>query len=528
MRYVKLLRKRQKMAVKIGKITGPPGCGKTTEIMRLIDAACKKYDPSELGVVSFTNASVEEVKNRIFKRYEKQQRKALDNVRTMHSHCYRILEMAKTAVAETHQKEFNEEYPHLAFSNGRIKNDNDYTWNAYREKNNAALFNHMQILRNKLIPQSEWNPAVQEMHESWLSWMQKHSLTDFTGMLEKTLESKMGPMISILFVDESQDLTPLQHELIKNWSIRTDNTTYAGDSDQCIFRFSGAMPENFIQLDAGWNKHLGVSYRNSPAVYKYAREIAKGIEDREDTDYEPSKSYGEGQVINAMTPDLSLEGTHMIICRCEYQLKKWIHFLLRQKQIWHNPYRIEDKSWNPQMTKTWRAVQIYQRLSQGQMIGLKDLKIMTDNLKAQSNLVRGAKKEIMALEQEPDEKRTVDIFGLSSIGFTDEFIGGKQSVREMFRITGQSSTLLEHMLDSNIDINKKPRVIIGTIHSIKGGEADHVWIDTGITNLIYQEIKSNDRAKFDEARVAYVAATRARKTVGLLRSRLWNPMLPRI
>jgi len=27
---------------KIGKITGPPGCGKTTELHRLIDAACDR------------------------------------------------------------------------------------------------------------------------------------------------------------------------------------------------------------------------------------------------------------------------------------------------------------------------------------------------------------------------------------------------------------------------------------------------------------------------------------------------------
>jgi superfamily I DNA/RNA helicase len=75
------------------------------------------------------------------------------------------------------------------------------------------------------------------------------------------------------------------------------------------------------------------------------------------------------------------------------------------------------------------------------------------------------------------------------------------------------------------DTGKRPRFIVGTIHSVKGGEADHVWIDTELPPLILSEMQKDIRASYDEARVAYVAVTRARKTVGLLRSRMRNPML---
>ena len=78
----------------------------------------------------------------------------------------------------------------------------------------------------------------------------------------------------------------------------------------------------------------------------------------------------------------------------------------------------------------------------------------------------------------------------------------------------------------NIYTQDKPRIIIGTIHSVKGGEADHVWVDAELTRSICREIAMDiGHAYDDEARLAYVAATRAKKTLGILRtrSRFKNP-----
>ena len=75
----------------------------------------------------------------------------------------------------------------------------------------------------------------------------------------------------------------------------------------------------------------------------------------------------------------------------------------------------------------------------------------------------------------------------------------------------------EKIIDNNIDLNLASRLTIDTIHSIIGGEADHV--------CVYE--KANWPAHFghkvglarsSEARVWYVGITRARETLHLLRT----------
>jgi len=511
--------------ISVGKVTGPPGCGKTTEIMRLITAACKKYDSDKIGAVSFTNAAVEEIKARIFTVLDaKDKKQTAKNVRTLHSHCFRQLGLNKDNMAEQKFKDFCKDFPQFAFDMYKSGKDDDIQQWQQHKYDNEKLFSRIQLMRNRLIPKDDWDPMAREMYEAWDIWMSANNLTDFTGMLEKTLEERLMPDIDILFVDEAQDLTPLQYEITKMWSRDTVHTTYAGDSDQAIFRFAGAVPERFIELEAGWKKHLDQSYRVSPAVHEYARRVAGNIGNRENTVFKPCLKYGEGQVLDQTEPDFDLEGEHMIICRCNYQLEKWIKILIKLNLPWHNPYRFQDKAWNPCDTASWIAAKTYQALMQGKEITGRSFKKMIKAVKAKDNLEHGKKNEIIKWS-EAETERTVDLFDLKGLGLTDEFINGKKEIDKILKLQGRSVPILKHMLDMEEDAGKKPRFIVGTIHSVKGGEADHVWIDTELPPLILSEIQKDVRASYDEARVAYVAVTRARKTVGLLRSRMRNPML---
>ena len=60
-------------------------------------------------------------------------------------------------------------------------------------------------------------------------------------------------------------------------------------------------------------------------------------------------------------------------------------------------------------------------------------------------------------------------------------------------------------------LDKPPRISISTIHTVKGGEADHVVIISDVSWKTFAEIDSDD-----EHRVAYVAATRARKSLQIV------------
>jgi len=68
-------------------------------------------------------------------------------------------------------------------------------------------------------------------------------------------------------------------------------------------------------------------------------------------------------------------------------------------------------------------------------------------------------------------------------------------------------------------IVKPPRIVISTIHGVKGGEADNVAVMTDVSYRTYQELQENPD---DELRVFYVAVTRAKESLYIIEPRTPN------
>ena len=496
---------------KKAKIIGNPGCGKTTYLFSLIEQAANKYDPERIGAVSLTNAAVEELCNRV--RKQAGIKSVTKNIKTIHALLFRLLELKKDQVADKRVKEFNEAYPKWRMSLGSDADDNEPQDNEYGSgftpDENSRRFIEIQILRHKLVSRDEWPPILDEMYHDWQTWMYHNGLIDFTGMLESGLEQELCPEIDILLVDEAQDMSRLSMNILEMWGRNTISSVYAGDSDQAILRFAGAVPEAFINLDNTWTKVLGQSYRIPQKVYDYAMKVIVQAKNREEVEYKTTDI--KGQVIECNEPDLSLPGLHMIIGRCHFHLDRWREWLIKHNLSWFNPYRPGDQTWNPLNTKLWGAARNYVRIKNGEDIPKKSFENMVKEIISKTNLVRGAKQLRFDLEDQ------VGLFHLPALGiFTDDFLSFKKPLHELFSLKGQTGMVMAGV--SETEIMKDPNILLGTYHSIKGGECDHVWIDTGTSPKCWKAMKYSPEALWDEARVAYVAVTRAKQTVGLLKS----------
>jgi superfamily I DNA/RNA helicase len=516
-----------KTPVKISKIAGPPGTGKTTYLLSLVAAAVKKYDPERIGAVSYTNAAVETIKGRIGKAINASADVAM-NVKTLHSHCFKLLELKKDMIADTPKriKQWNEENPSRELPTGQTDKREDEPSidqkmiGAYAY-DNQKTFQEMNLLRNRMIPADQWPVQVRQFHEAWAWWMEINGYVDFTGMLEEVLEKDLIPDIDILFCDESQDLSRLQMAILHKWSERVTSTLFVGDSDQAIFRWNGASPEEFINLDHGWFKPLEQSYRVPKAVHEYAMSIITQANDREDVPYAPTEV--EGQVIHGVSmPDFRLSGTHMIIGRCNFHLNRWKNLLINEGIPWHNPYRPKATAWNPTNTKSWKAMQTYLKLKSMEQESGGMVKKMVKEIQVKDNLINGIKAKLENI-QLPEN---LTMFDLDELGiFTEEFLTFKKPLHAIFHLKGTAQKMIPFLKEENI--LDEPRCILGTVHSVKGGESDHVWFDTGTSSQCARAMVENVVAFNDEARVAYVAATRGRQTLGLLNAAgLRNPVLP--
>jgi DNA helicase-2/ATP-dependent DNA helicase PcrA len=76
------------------------------------------------------------------------------------------------------------------------------------------------------------------------------------------------------------------------------------------------------------------------------------------------------------------------------------------------------------------------------------------------------------------------------------------------------------MLEKGEKLNEPARIWISTIHAIKGGEEDNVILCLDMGDKINKAIKRSQDKMDEEHRVWYVATTRARNNLYLLKARI--------
>ena len=82
------------------------------------------------------------------------------------------------------------------------------------------------------------------------NFKREKKLLDFTDMLDLFIEQKNVPHLDIIFVDEAQDLSPLQWKMFFYIEENCKRSYIAGDDDQTIYTFQGADQDIFINLKA--------------------------------------------------------------------------------------------------------------------------------------------------------------------------------------------------------------------------------------------------------------------------------------
>ena len=60
------------------------------------------------------------------------------------------------------------------------------------------------------------------------------------------------PQLKVVFLDEAQDLTPLQWKIAHLINEKTDRMFIAGDDDQAIYGFAGSSPDWLLWLAKRW------------------------------------------------------------------------------------------------------------------------------------------------------------------------------------------------------------------------------------------------------------------------------------
>ena len=160
------------------------------------------------------------------------------------------------------------------------------------------------------------------------SYKNRLRLYDFTDMLEMFVNesSRFCPNLSVSFIDEAQDLSPLQWDVAHVIEKYSEKIYCAGDDDQAIYKWAGADVEHFIGLDGGYEV-LEQSYRVPQNIHPIASRISKRIHKRVPKTYLPRPDEGTfKRVYDINDLDFS-EGTWLVLAQAGYFLSDMVETL---------------------------------------------------------------------------------------------------------------------------------------------------------------------------------------------------------
>lgn len=499
---------------------GPPGTGKTTSMLKLVDAHLEAgaVDPDRLMIATFTtNARAE-----AFTRLRKTTMLGEDDfpwVRTIHSACYRMLGLDREQVMQPKDfRAFGQEYGY-EFTLGEHADDDPYAqsamqtfgdWCLTAEELRRARMQSCEQATDQLRQPTQivgvWDlEAATRFAQELKDYKREQKLLDFTDMLELVLANGLRPPASHYFVDEAQDLTPLQWAVVDLWTEHARRVFTFGDDDQAIFCWSGADPHALINRP-GHKLVLSHTYRLPAEIHAEADRIAQRIEMRVPKVFEPVGPGGTVGVIWAWVEmRLADEGSALLLARNR------IHLTDLRDELRHRGEPFSDRTSNAGIpspeSHRGKALRTAHALHRG------DLVMSRAELR---NLRRHLWPELWPEDSIP----RAPVFGLADLltaGASARLVERlHQDPLAVIRMSRQDREYLTSVIRHHGPqvLERKPRVELSTIHGVKGEEADHVLCCTAMTRQTYDGYLTDPDS---EHRVMYVAASRAKRTLTWVR-----------
>jgi DNA helicase-2/ATP-dependent DNA helicase PcrA len=512
------------------RVFGPPGTGKTTWLQRQVEKAIGSgIAGEEILVCSFSRAAFAEFASRLG-----DESVPRENLGTVHSLAYRAIGSPPLAVSGEAVKEWNKEARLGWRITPRVKGAG-HTLNPMEDaadltEDGDQLYDEVVLLRNRLVPIQEWPDEHREFWIVWSTWMEEQGLVDFPAMLERALHARVVPgengSFRLFLVDEAQDLSPLQYQLVTYWAEFAQNVALIGDDDQAIYGWMGANGKAFLDFP-GEDLVLSQSYRIPRAVHRVAERVASQISQRHPKAYRPRQEEGRAYRLHASLEEtwLWLEEAMavteagkkaLILAPHRYMLDPVRKALLEAGAAYANPFAPHRREFNllyedgGANIPGWKRVAAYlQTPWRG-----KDVALWAHLLPVRLFRYRGAREELASFPQDvvvrPEDLRRYVLDGAADrllardVAFLEEHLlsTAPQGMRNALQVARRIPNLAEA---------RRKAVWIGTIHSVKGGEADTVFLAPGFTSRAWHMTPPDDLH-----RLIYVGVTRAREELIVL------------
>ncbi len=299
-----------------------PGSGKTFvtvhRIKRLITS--QGVDPAHILVITFTKAAALEMQQRFFRLMEKENLPVWFG--TFHAVFYHILKQSAqyrgyTIMTETEKRKLIRDIIHnhkrfaylqeedieeilTAVSRYKIKTAEAQNVSAGADGRKAERAKEEET--GKLSGMPEFQKMKREdflfLYKEYQSWLKEFFKFDFDDLMTSCLRllqndaetlAEWQAQFRYILVDEFQDISPIQYEIIRLLAASENNLFVVGDDDQSIYGFRGASPDIMkrfladfpqaeqILLDVNFRCHGAIVRAASRVIAENANRIPKAI-----------------------------------------------------------------------------------------------------------------------------------------------------------------------------------------------------------------------------------------------------------
>jgi len=494
-------------------IFGPPGTGKTTKLLQIIeDAIADGIQPERIAFLSFTRKAAQEAIDRACIKFNLDS-KHFPHFRTLHSLAFRWTGMKKEDLIRPADMRFLALKLGVKFNKEEKINIEEGDLFTPGITDGDRYFHVIQMSRLKgteiLKEFDEFNDTtlhrdyVTVVEKAYGDFKSKKGKIDFTDMLLKFLEMGTGPDLDLLIVDEAQDLSPIQWRMIKECLLpNSKKAYYAGDDDQCIFNWAGADVRDFLYSCE--NKIiLDKSYRVPKLVHNFASQIISNVGIRQKKDWQPREEEGVLRFhYDIMDLDFTT-GEWYVLARTNRILSEVSEDLKRQGFIFWR----EGSGWSVSQDII-NSIEVWVKLCKDKSVSVQEL-VAFSKKTAKDIIGHGGKKQIELLDS--TRRYTLDDLLERNLDLKLN-LNKSMSWWDVLNVTEQQRIYITSALRRGESILVgTPRIRISTIHRSKGGEADNVALLLETPKII-QEKGDED----SEHRVFYVGATRARKQLHVI------------
>ncbi len=254
-------------------VVAGPGAGKTFCLIGRVNhlIAAIGFQPARICAVTFTNKAAEEIAARLTRTLGGRAEEVTRG--TLHALCLGILrEHAEAAGLRRGFGVADEDYQRIIL--GRL--------NVHPKRRSALL----SLFSRRRLQDYGLTAGDERLYQDYAAYLARRNMLDFDDLIAKTAElfraqlavaDAVAARWDYLLVDEFQDLTPAQYEILKRLAMPHGNFFAVGDDEQSIFSWTGADPRVLVRFrdDFGIERPIVLdrNCRCSHQIFETARRV---------------------------------------------------------------------------------------------------------------------------------------------------------------------------------------------------------------------------------------------------------------